>query len=79
VNNIEIFVDLGDTIDKEAEKLRLKSQIDDKKDYIRILDLKLMNADFVRNAPEHVVRLEQDKKVQAQDQLEKLIEKYNKF
>ncbi|EKE29342.1 MAG: Valyl-tRNA synthetase [uncultured bacterium (gcode 4)] len=78
-NNIEIFLDPGDTIDQEAEKLRLKEQIDGKKDYIRKLDQKLMNAEFVRNAPEHVVRIEQEKRVQAQDQLEKLLEKYNKI
>jgi valyl-tRNA synthetase len=57
----------------------LKIQIDEKKDYIRKLDQKLLNAEFVRNAPEHIVRIEQEKKIQAQDQIEKLLEKYAKL
>ncbi len=76
---IEVFVNLWDLVDLEAEKIRLKSQIDEKKEYIRKLDIKLLNAEFVRNAPEHIVRIEQEKKIQAQDQLSKLQEKFSKF
>jgi valyl-tRNA synthetase len=36
-----------------------------------------LNADFVKKAPESIVRAEQDKKLQAQEQLKKLQEKYN--
>lgn len=75
-DNIEIFVDLWWLVDIEAEKLRLKAQIDERKEYIRKLDLKLLNAEFVRNAPEHIVRIEQEKKIQAQDQLQKLVQKF---
>lgn len=77
--NIDIFVDLGDTVDNEEEKLRIKTQIEDKKDYIRKLDSKLLNADFIKNAPEQLVRSEQEKRRQAQELLEKLQEKYNKI
>jgi valyl-tRNA synthetase len=77
VKDIELFLELPQGIDNTEEKARIKEQIEDKKEYIRILDLKLLNADFVRNAPAHVVQKEQEKKVQSQEQLDKLQQKYN--
>ena len=72
-----MFVELPQGADNEEEKARLKEQIEDKKEYIRILDNKLLNADFVRNAPAQVVQKEQEKKTQAQEQLAKLQQKYD--
>ncbi|EKE27116.1 MAG: hypothetical protein ACD_4C00034G0001 [uncultured bacterium (gcode 4)] len=77
VENIDIYVDMWVNLDAEEEKARLKTQIEDKKEYINILDQKLMNSEFIKNAPESIVRSEQDKKRQAQDQLEKFLTKYN--
>ena len=76
--DIELFITLPVAdINVEEEKARLKEQIENKKEYLRVLDQKLLNGDFVRNAPEKVVRIEQDKKHQAEDQLKKLLEKFN--
>lgn len=78
VGDIEIFVRIElSAVDTEAEKARLKEQIENKKEYLRTLDAKLLNADFIRNAPEKVVRIEQDKRSQTEDQLKKLLEKFN--
>ncbi|MDD2487092.1 MAG: valine--tRNA ligase [Candidatus Gracilibacteria bacterium] len=77
VSDIDIFVDLGVNLDAEEEKERLKIQIDDKKEYIKIIDHKLLNNEFVKNAPENIVRSEHEKKRQAQEQLEKLLIKFN--
>lgn len=75
VRDIEIYLDTSAHVDTEAEKERLKSEIKNKREYIRIIDLKLTNQDFVRNAPEKVVRIEQDKRRQAEEQLVKLSQK----
>jgi valyl-tRNA synthetase len=64
-------------IEKEIE--RLKSQINDTKEYIAILDRKLLNDSFVRNAPANLVRAEMEKKEQAKDKLKKLEEKLEKY
>lgn len=78
VGDIELSVAVPlQEIDVEEEKSRLKEQIQNKKEYLRVLDAKLLNADFVHNAPEKVVRMEQEKRVQAEDQLKKLQEKYD--
>ena len=77
VRDVEIFLDTSAVVDVDAEKTRLKSEIENKKDYIRGIDLKLTNQDFVRNAPEKIVRIEQEKKRSAEESLEKLLSKFN--
>ena len=76
---VEVYVDLENALDLEKEIERLKEQILDTKEYIAILDKKLLNESFVRNAPEHLVRAEMDKKSKAQDKLNKLEEKLSKL
>ncbi len=76
--DIELFITIPvNEANTEEEKSRLREQIENRKEYLRAQDLKLLNADFVRNAPEKIVRMEQDKRAQAADQLKKLEEKYN--
>ncbi|HBB27573.1 TPA: hypothetical protein DCZ36_03710, partial [Candidatus Gracilibacteria bacterium] len=76
--DIELFITIPvNEANTEEEKKRLKEQIENRKEYLRAQDLKLLNADFVRNAPEKIVRIEQDKRAQAADQLKKLEEKFN--
>lgn len=62
---------------REEERVRLQEQIENRKEYLRTVDLKLLNADFIRSAPEKVVRMEQEKRAQAADQLKKFEEKFN--
>jgi valyl-tRNA synthetase len=64
-------------VNKEIE--RLESQIIDTKEYIAILDKKLLNESFVNKAPEKLVRAEMEKKSQAQDKLVKLQDKLSKL
>lgn len=76
--DIELFITIPvNEANTEEEKKRLKEQIENRKEYLRAQDLKLLNADFIRNAPEKIVRIEQDKRAQAADQLKKLEEKFN--
>lgn len=73
---IEIYIDTSNALDIESEMSRLKEQIEDTKEYIWILDKKLLNESFVRKAPDHLVRSEMEKKEQAKQKLRKLEEKY---
>lgn len=76
---VEIYVDNSNALDIEKETQRLKEQINDTKEYISILDKKLLNESFVRNAPAALVRAEQEKKQQAIEKLKKLEEKFEKL
>jgi valyl-tRNA synthetase len=57
----------------------LNLQISDTKDYICILDKKLLNESFVANAPKDLVRAEMDKKDKAIEKLAKLEEKLTRL
>lgn len=74
-SGVEVYVDTSNAIDVEAETLRLKEQIVDTKLYISILDKKLLNESFTRNAPKDLVHAEMAKKQQATQKLEKLEDK----
>ncbi len=75
-SGVEVYIDTSNAIDVESEKLRLKEQISDTREYISILDKKLLNESFVRNAPKDLVHAEMAKKEQAKQKLKKLEEKY---
>ena len=74
---VEVYVDTENALDIEAEKIRLKEQIVDTKEYISILDKKLLNESFVRNAPKDLVHGEMEKKEKAKLKLEKLEDKFS--
>lgn len=76
---VEIFLDNSNAKDMEGEIDRLKASINDTKEYIALLDRKLLNENFVRNAPPELVRAEMEKKANAQDKLKKLEEKLEKI
>lgn len=76
---VEIFLDNSNAKDMTAEIERLKASITDTKEYIALLDRKLLNDSFVRNAPASLVRAEMEKKADAQDKLKKLEEKLEKI
>lgn len=76
---VEVFVDTSNALDLDKEISRIKEQIEDTKEYISILDKKLLNESFIGKAPESLVRAEMDKKEQAKNKLEKLEEKLSKF
>ena len=76
---VEVFVDTANALDVEKETQRLKEQISDTKEYIAILDKKLLNEAFISKAPEKLVRAEMEKKEQAKQKLQKLADKIWKF
>ena len=76
---VEVYVDTANALDIKKESFRLKEQINDTKEYVAILDKKLLNASFVERAPEYLVRTEMEKKTQAEDKLSILIEKLDKL
>ncbi|MDR2640320.1 MAG: hypothetical protein LBC61_03150 [Candidatus Peribacteria bacterium] len=73
--SLEVYVDTSNALDLEKEEERLKAQILDVKEYIAILDIKLLNDSFVLKAPEKLVRAEMEKKEQAIEKLKKLEDK----
>jgi valyl-tRNA synthetase len=76
---VEIYVDTSNALDMEGELARLQEQITDTREYIAILDKKLLNESFVKRAPAELVRAEMIKKEEAKERLVKLEEKLEKM
>lgn len=74
VNGIEIFVPLEGLVDTEKEQARLEKEIANLEGYIKGLDSKLSNDNFVKNAPEAVVAGEKAKLEEAKNKVDKLKE-----
>ena len=65
VNQNEFFVPFGDTIDVEAEKIKLTEELSYTKGFLKSVQKKLSNERFVGSAPEQVVAGERKKEADA--------------
>lgn len=70
----KVFVVLGESIDLEKERDRVKSKIEELEKYLAGISKKLENEKFLNNAPEDVVRKERDKKQTFSQKLQHLKE-----
>jgi len=66
VQNHELFVPVGETIDVEAEKKKLQEELKYTQGFMKSVEKKLSNERFVNNAPEQVVAMERKKLADAE-------------
>jgi len=79
VGAMQILIPMAGIIDVEAERERLKKEIDNNQNFVTKLEAKLSNDNFVSRAPEKVVELERQKLSDAQDKLNNLMEQLEKL
>ncbi len=75
VNQNEYFIPFGDTIDVEAEKVKMKEELEYAKGFLKSVQKKLSNERFVAGAPEQVVAVEKKKEADALGKIAILEEK----
>ncbi|MEO5570282.1 MAG: valine--tRNA ligase [Bacteroidia bacterium] len=73
-NNIEFFIPLSGRIDVNAEKEKLKKEIDYNKGFLKSVMAKLLNEKFVSNAKPEIILNEEKKKNDAQAKIKVLEE-----
>ncbi len=78
-SGLEVYVHVAGAMDTEKELARIKKEIEIVTPFINSLTKKLENKEFVDNAPEVVVKKEQEKLAEAQDKLEKLNTQLNQL
>ena len=66
VNNNEFFIPFNKGIDVEAEMVKVRTELEDKKGFLKSVMAKVNNEKFMSNAPEKVVQLELKKKNDAE-------------
>jgi len=74
-----VYVNVGDSIDKEKEIEKTKKEIGDLKKYISQINMKLSNEQFIANAPAEIVKKEKEKLKKGDEKLKKLEEKLKSF
>ena len=67
---IEVHLDVSRFIDPEAEKLRLTKQLDQLEGFVKSMEAKLGNENFVSRAPADVVQQQRDKLAEVRGQIE---------
>jgi len=72
VGRCEVFVPLAGMIDLDQERERLRDEIADKEGFLKSVEQKLNNPQFVNKAPDEVVERERQKKTDAIAELERL-------
>ncbi|MCB9806402.1 class I tRNA ligase family protein [Candidatus Peribacteria bacterium] len=75
---VEVFVDTS-ACNHDDDIERLEKFITEKEDYVRLLEVKLMDPTFVNKAPENVIRLTQEKKEVTLRQIEKAREELKQY
>ncbi len=68
----EFYIPAGDNMDVDAEKKKLKEEIDYTKSFMESVKKKLSNERFVNNAPEKIVKMEHKKLADAEARIKSL-------
>lgn len=76
-DGLEIYISLTGIIDTTAEKERLSKEITEVEKYLKSLEIKLANEEFISHAPQNVVAGEREKSASAKLKLEKLQSQLN--
>jgi len=69
IDGNEYFIPFGDKIDIEAEKIKIKEELEYTRGFLNSVAKKLGNERFVQNAPEQVVAAEKKKKSDAENKI----------
>ena len=77
VKSNQYFIPLLDNFDKESELEKLHKDLEYSKGFIKIVEGKLSNEKFVKNAPEQLVHNEQNKLNDTKEKIRILTEKIN--
>ncbi len=73
IQNLEFFIPLKNLIDINKEIERLQKQVDDMNGRLGAVNKKLNNENFIKRAPDNVVKHEKTKQLDYQNNLQKLL------
>lgn len=79
VKSNEYFVPMSENIDVEAEKEKIKKELDYTLGFLNSVNKKLANEKFVNNAPEQVLAVERKKQAEAEAKIKVLEEQLMNF
>jgi valyl-tRNA synthetase len=72
IKNFEFFIPLEEGFDKGAEIEKLKKELDYNKSFLKSVQNKLKNKNFINNAPDSIVNKEKQKIIDAEQKIQSL-------
>ncbi len=69
IKNFEFFIPLEEGFDKDAEIEKLKKELDYNKSFLKSVQNKLKNKNFINNAPDSIVNKEKQKIIDAEQKI----------
>ena len=79
VNSTEFYIPFGETIDIEAEIVKLKAELDYTRGFLQSVMKKMQNERFVQSAPAQVVEIERKKQQDAEARISVIEEQLRSF
>ena len=72
IKNYEFFIPLDGGFDKDAEIKKLKKELDYNDGFLKSVENKLKNENFIKNAPDAIVKIEKQKVLDTQSKIKSL-------
>jgi valyl-tRNA synthetase len=72
INVVELFIPLEGIIDTHKEAANIKDKINEVRTFLKGIETKLKNKDFVKKAPKDIVEKEKNRLIELKDSVKKL-------
>ena len=79
VNTTEYFIPFEDNINTEKEKIKLYKELEYQKGFLKIIQSKLSNQNFIEKAPKNLIKNEEKKLEDTKLKIKSILEKINEI
>ena len=79
VSTTEYFIPFEDNVNTEKEKIKLNKELEYQKGFLKIIQSKLSNKNFIEKAPENLIKNEEKKLEDTKLKIESIIDKINEI
>ena len=73
IKKFEFFIPLEEGFDKDKEINKLKKELDYQRSFLKSVEIKLKNENFIKNAPENIIEKEKQKIKDSKQKIESII------
>ena len=79
IKKFEFFIPLEEGFDKDKEINKLKKELDYQRSFLKSVEIKLKNENFIKNAPENIIEKEKQKINDSKQKIESIIKSINEL
>ncbi len=79
IKKFEFFIPLEEGFDKDKEINKLKKELDYQRSFLKSVEIKLKNENFIKNAPENIIEKEKQKINDSKQKIDSIIKSINEL